>query len=396
MTKIFKYIDFAEKKFELGLLLFIFLKTFFIMGNVSKDPAIFSLLDGTSNLLLVVLLLIKKWTKIEVWILGIMIPLLVFTYYTSKDGVLLWSFLVIMLAIDISKEKIMTSFLIASFSKNMMTFILSFFGIYTPFTQVKPGSGIVRYSFGFAHANTLHLFCFAMLVAYVVIRKEKIMKLEYIFLSLLNLILFYFTVSRTATILIMLLLLVSYVLFHKPIKSEKTINGLMKWSSILVLMMAFTIMIVSFTYHLTSNGIIEKLNLLLSRRIEQANWYFTENGLSLAGQYIPQIFVRESLSFVLDNGYMRVLIQFGVLPFLILMSSLIFTIRKLYLDQRYSELAVVTISLLIFVLENYLGFIFINISLIFISIIFESNREGKYSFIRLPFEHSKIKELFTI
>ncbi|AZP04919.1 hypothetical protein [Jeotgalibaca ciconiae] len=389
-----KYIDFFEKNFDVGLMVLIFLKTFIIMGNVSQDPSFFSNLDSLSNLLLLALLLIKRWTPLELGVLLVATPMLVLTHYLAKDGALLWSFLIIMLVIGVPKKKVLISYLTAAVAKNAMTFILSFFGLYHPFTQLKPGTDIVRYNFGFAHANTLHMFCFVMVACYLVIRQDQIKKYELVILLLLNFLLFYYSFSRTATMLIVLLIAISFVLTFNPFKINQYMKKIMKYAIIITFAGAFLVMILSFAYHLTPNNLIELFNRLLSRRIEQANWYFTENGLSLMGQYIPEIFVKESMQFVLDNGYMRVLIQFGFIPFILLMTGLILTSKRLYEASSYYELSMLCVSLIFFILENYLGFIFINISLVYISVIFEARRIQTYSMIELPFKREKIKELF--
>lgn len=58
-----KCLNFFEEKFDLCLMIFIFSKTLVIMGNVSQDPVVFSLIDTISSLLLLSLLLIKKWSR---------------------------------------------------------------------------------------------------------------------------------------------------------------------------------------------------------------------------------------------------------------------------------------------------------------------------------------------
>lgn len=83
-----------------------------------------------------------------------------------------------------------------------------------------------------------------------------------------------------------------------------------------------------------------------------------------------------------------------MIPFALLIVGLALESKRLYEDSKYYELSMLCISLVFFVLENYLGFIFINISLVYISIIFETERKKTYSMIELSFRRKKIRELF--
>src|SRR5699024_5814313 len=142
----------------------------------------------------------------------------------------------------------------AAVIKNVMTFLLSFLGIYQPFTQLKPGTDIIRYNFGFAHSNTLHMFLFVMVGAYLILRKNNIKKMELVLLLVLNMLLFYYSFSRTSTILIVLLIVISYLLTYQPFGIGHHIKKTVKYGTLLAFATPLFVMVLSLTYHLSSNS----------------------------------------------------------------------------------------------------------------------------------------------
>ncbi|MDE8276475.1 hypothetical protein PT201_02175 [Erysipelothrix rhusiopathiae] len=349
--------------------LFIFLKTFEVMGNVNADPSFFKVLKMINILILLFALFLTNFTTKALIISTIILALMFVSYRNSKDGALVWTFLIITACASLKKESFFRSFLLGTLTKNSMTFILSFFGIYTPFIERKPGTEIMRYSFGFAHANTLHLLFFISVVTFLLIIKkdQKISKL--INIMTINFCLYHFTKSRTAMLMVTVLLIgtLIYDLFSYTINRDR-ICKYMFWVLFSMLVISIGLVILaSINYtQLKDISFISSLNRSLSGRLEQAHWYFNNYGMSMFGKYIPEIMESPRPGvFVLDIGYMRTLIQFGVVPFTIFLILQIKVIHTLYIEHRYYECFVILCSGFYWLIEHYYYYILFNPLLIY-------------------------------
>lgn len=234
---------------------------------------------------------------------------------------------------------------------------------------------IPRFSLGFGHPNrlSLHIFVICLYMYYLYHDKKIFLYIVYI-ISLF----FIMTVTdgRTSAIGIVLLFILTYI---DGKKIENNVNKMaFNWAKwVLVIIVAISILlpllyIFNVIPHLTTT------NTLYSRITLAANG-FQEYGLSLFGQSIQSIGTLEAQrlgirSNGIDNAYVFVLINYGLLAFLSLLVILSCAIDGIRINNDKYAIKCLLILLIIASIEAQLVYIESNLFLIYAGVLFIRNR----------------------
>ncbi len=191
-------------------------------------------------------------------------------------------------------------------------------------------TGEVRMSLGFVHANTLGFILFIIGLLIFVDSYEVRSRNSFIALLLLTAVDFYIANSRTTTLL---LLIMDIVISTKVFKNDMISHFLnKKWVRNLLLI--FVIALIGFTVWFATSynesGRLLQLNKLLNNRVQNGSYYMSLYGISLFGKNIPE-FVLWNDNFTqlyLDNGYLLMLIRYGVIATVIYVMMILQSARK--------------------------------------------------------------------
>lgn len=154
------------------------------------------------------------------------------------------------------------------------------------------------------------------------------------------------------TLLLIVLTIVSKIKF-------KTIQNIIIKIPVIIFI---TLLLISFITGLLYEkvDIMDKVNKLFNGRVEYSNYYLETYGFSLFGNNI-----QNDRNAIIDNGYLYMYIQFGIVGFLYL-SMLYFKIFKKIKKDKDLRKAILTICFLIYIfIESFSPNIFMNIILLF-------------------------------
>lgn len=208
------------------------------------------------------------------------------------------------------------------------------------------------YSWGMHHANNL-AFIIATLYfgsCYLYLREKRWIQLS--IAVVLTLIVWNVTVSRTACVLI-----VSYPIINGFIAFAKITNSskILKYIKQIVLVLAFLSIIIALNYTIFSDGIFSD-NTFRSRFMFGYN-LLHEQGIHLFGSKIEYIGTVEARrlgteSIILDNAYLKLLINYGILSTIIVIYLLTQNINKAYKARNFELLSIMLIYVISGISEN--------------------------------------------
>ena len=189
---------------------------------------------------------------------------------------------------------------------------------------------------GFTWTTTPVMIFSYMLFGYIVLKKGRIVLAEYISFLALDCWFYYKTNTRFAFLLDFLVL--SFFLVYPHIFSgdrnrqlEKRVMALLPWGAFAV------IYILSWMYN-PENGLLFRINRLLSNRLKQSNYSLEKYGALPFGQPIawvktPEGTIDNPATYV-DTAYLQTYLKFGVVSIVVLLLISSFLIVRAYRENR--------------------------------------------------------------
>ena len=336
---------------------FILVNTFFKGIGLGNDSKLYFICLALASLALLFKILTDKYTKKE--FIFIIVPIIVgiSTFIVTKKPTLLLTVLCLIGMKNVSVDDTLKKMYYVRFFTFFLVIALAFIGILdnTKIEMWRNGGNSIRYSLGYGHPNTLHMTLFILVALYIYNRYDKLKNIEYIVLIALNFFIYHFSVSRTGMIITLLLIVLTIV---SKIKFKTIQNIIIKIPVIIFI----TLLLISFITGLLYEkvDIMDKVNKLFNGRVEYSNYYLETYGFSLFGNNI-----QNDRNAIIDNGYLYMYIQFGIVGFLYL-SMLYFKIFKKIKKDKDLRKAILTICFLIYIfIESFSPNIFMNIILLF-------------------------------
>ncbi|MDR0979387.1 MAG: hypothetical protein LBL91_05665 [Lachnospiraceae bacterium] len=238
--------------------------------------------------------------------------------------------------------------------------------------KTKPDGTLVL---GFGHPNQLQLTfdCIAIWLIYLIntLKGKRVLKLITIaILSMLNLILYFETTSKTGFIIlnIYIIAIVLCKFLYRIKVSTKILQS--------ILISVYTLIILSsiiFTISYQQNSIVGDIDeKILSNRLFLSNYFYKDNTINLFGNDI------DTVKFAFDLGITRTIIEFGVIVFIIIAITNMILVMRYTKNKNYNRVLLMLIFLIMSVMENVWIYPFKNLSLLFIAdIIFNSRKLKK-------------------
>lgn len=256
-----------------------------------------------------------------------MVTILMVTFlYGAKTGDLYWSVLILLIynskKIDIEKVYKTSSRIIAIGIISVLA--LCMFGVLPDILTSRNTVEQINYnrhSFGFYHSNVLPLLIFYLEVYYICIEKEKTRDNVIVFFMLLSGVANTFCHSRNALILSLTLSL--FVVFSKKMKKDEY-KILYRITALIIPCMS--IFSFSMMFLLLKGGIWNTIDTFFSGRFRLAIFKMRRTGLHLINIMSNELFVKDNITYVdgkdmssivLDNGYLYVILRYGILIILV-------------------------------------------------------------------------------
>lgn len=223
----------------------------------------------------------------------------------------------------------------------------------------RNGEFINRYSFGYGHPNLAHLSLAIIILLFIYIYGEKLKLYHYIIMIGINYIFYQFTYSRTGFYMVFIC-----ILLWAAMKNITLQNALMRIFKYMYFVLIVITALLGFLY--SRVNILYTLDKLLTGRILYINQLITKFYPPIIGSSHYSQYVN------LDNGYMALLYQGGVLAFVWMSYCIIKLCNKMYKERRVKELFLITCFNVYSMTEGILPSIAVNISLVFAGeVIFE-------------------------
>lgn len=267
------------------------------------------------------------------------------------------------------------------FQTGLVTWILSFGGLFlvtslhladSPFkVHDKLGLGrIIRWSLGYAHPNVLHISCLILVCFVVYLMGERFRPRSFVFLMLVNLYVFMYSLSSTGFLAVSFLLsLALYWSFrHKFCRAERIAIQFFLPGCLFLSLAAPVIL---------EGKAFSFVNKLVNNRLILSKWFLQNQPVRLLGVNTGGLVT--SLR-TMDNSYVFAWITYGLVFFILAATAYMALIYKKTREQDGVSLCLILACLFAGVTEPFLfNTSFKNITIIFIgSMVFSPQKgEGK-------------------
>lgn len=240
--------------------------------------------------------------------------------FFSENSVLIKALLIIIAAKGVKFNNIVKFDIKIKFIFIFLIIGLSITGVINNYILIRNNTNQLRYSLGFIHPNIFSSFFLTLCIEYIYLKYYKIKKIEYLLIIIIMFFVNLITDSRTCIYIVILLIILC--IYFKNFSNKFERNKILK-NIIIYLTTIFSIisLILSKNFNIYNNNYIN-INNLFSGRIQQANKFINEYGLSLFGQKVQIISYRDALdkgikAAILDNAYINMFTIYGVITLII-------------------------------------------------------------------------------
>ncbi|WP_231794526.1 hypothetical protein [Limosilactobacillus caviae] len=226
-------------------------------------------------------------------------------------------------------------------------------------------NGEIRPSLGFTNPNTLSEIALVMILEVYILRKELNRNLS-VLIIFGSLLLIYISKSRTTFLLLIFFFIINFIL--KKMETNIVAKRLMITVPVLCCLISYVFV---YLYSYRFNTFLEKVNYILSNRLKIVSNYYLNYGISFFGQKVfsNQIFGAQSIG-SLDNGYMSLLIRFGIIVTVVFLVLLSLTIKKLLDAKKYEYASCFVLFTLLGLTEFTFYVVVINIFLLLFAYVY--------------------------
>lgn len=256
---------------------------------------------------------------------------------------------------DVSVDNIMKVYAIITLIGMSLTVVTSLLGIVPNLIYEVDGRN--RQALGIIYPTdcAAHIFYLTMIIACISNRVMKWWKIGVIIL--IDVLIYQVCGARTSTICLAIFIVMNIIcLFYKQLftKISKLIKALIYSPAIIALISIIFIILFDMRY-----PIWVKLDSILNSRLRLGAEAIQQYGVKLFGQFIEEAgFGGEILSpttyFFIDNSYIRMLLEYGIVIFVLVVMMYIMIGKKALVEKRYILLITITIVAIQSFMEHHL------------------------------------------
>lgn len=300
-----------------------------------------------------------KFSKKELLVQILFGIIIIYAYIATgmKDESFIMSFMAIVLIKDIDIKKITKSMLCTFLIIEIFTIMLTILKIFPySYTQKSNGFGDEYNILSILnqHGNINYTFVFEIIVLYLYTYSKKINIKKCILLQVLALAFYFLFYCRTGLILSTVGIWTTLLIKNKNISN---LNWIIKKiiENFYLILFVFVYIVAMFFYN---TDFYDLLNKIIPSRIMEANFYFTNVGISVLPReelYFTKYFIQN------DNTQLYMLVSYGVLFTLIYLYIYKRALKNLINQNKKIEV----LFILLFILYSYAEIIFLKPNLNF-------------------------------
>ena len=280
----------------------------------------------------------------------LLIPIFILSYYYSGIGLTL--FFLFIFSKYIKFNLILKCFLISIFCGVVFVYITYLFDMYEYadvnfYRESSNGETVFRHPLGYVFSTYLPNVFLYVSLSWIVLRNHKFSVFESIFLLFLNYVLYDFTDTRTVFYLVNLLIfsLIFIRIFNIDYKT-KFLGRILKFLTIYSFLLFSLLSILVQVFYDPSSSWMFALNKALSGRLAYGYYAYDTYGLSILGQHIEYVDLLDvnqyNKLFVVDSGYLKVLLDQGVVLFIFILFGFFRLGKRIVLKNNiYLGLAII-------------------------------------------------------
>nr|MCR5655975.1 hypothetical protein [Butyrivibrio sp.] len=281
---------------------------------------------------------------------------------TGEKGLLLYFTMMLSMKGIRDARPIRLGLTILSISYTVL-FILSMTGIINEMNHMVKRSGfgyILRHSLGYPYPNTTHTTFLILLMLFFYLYKAKTFRdlfVASLIAMLINIYLFMYTISFTGLISVTAYLILNLYFYTR--KKLSSAEG--------ILITAFYPLILAFSILgpiLAKGEAFEFLNKVLHKRYEYALYFLQNERITAFGSRFGET---PTNWYMLDNSFLYLFLQLGVIPFIVVSLLYFFWIISLVRENKGREIAIMLTFYLIGMSDPFLyNLSYKNITFIFV------------------------------
>nr|WP_300565672.1 hypothetical protein [uncultured Acetatifactor sp.] len=314
-----------SKKELLFYLSYIFLYLALFLGDIGLSSAIHSIARvlrlSAYALIAVRIIFINFKSKDFITFIAILALTLIYGIFTRD---LYWSILTLYInnAKEINQEKIIRISFNILMICTVCVVLLCFAGVIPDVMTIRDTfteNVGHRHSFGFYHSNVLPLIILYLESYYIMMKREKVRVYEVMIFTVFSSVTYYFCDSRNAfylTLILSFLVIVFKSMYYNK-RIESTIYYAAKYSVVGMSLFSYAMM-----FLLLRGGIWDKVDGFFSGRFRLSIFKMRRIGLHLVNFMSNEDFFEDSILYVngsildtvvLDNGYIYIILRYGIL-----------------------------------------------------------------------------------
>lgn len=254
---------------------------------------------------------------------------------------------------NVDFKKILKVYVIIGLLMMTVALVLSQTGVIVDIITYTPRkiNGGMRHSYGSIYPTDFaaHVFYLIMAIACAFEWGKKKWML-YVATLVISGLVMYKCLALTTTICLVMFVVLAIVV-ELALKRENAFSKIFEKVlelSPIILALVFFVLCKLYT---VGNAIMEKINVVLSKRVEIGNSAFEKYNIKLFGQFIKEQGwgglpegVDESQYFFLDDSYIRILLEYGLVLFIVVMVLYTLSIKRAF-DKKQTMIAVALVAI---------------------------------------------------
>lgn len=284
----------------------------------------------------------------------VILGMLVLTWRTSSDFMLFSMGIFVLGARNVNFRRVVYLYFVVGTIILLFVMFCSFSGLIQNLVYRRnQTSGAIRQSFGIVYPTDFAAHVLFLILAFCYLYFDRITVKSYITFVIIAALLIHYCDARLSAVSVLLLIPVM-IIGKQAQKSDGFCRKIAVFFWCFPVLMAYMIIAMSYFYS-PSNRLLEVLNHMLSGRLAIGNQAIRQYGFSIFGRHMVErswggvngmkMFMGDrSNYFFVDSSFLRILILYGVITFIIILAVL--TIIS-YRSISYGEYALATILVIV-------------------------------------------------
>jgi hypothetical protein len=313
-------------------------------------------------------MLLTDYSKTEFFEVAVLLVLALTSWYFSKDKGILINIMILTGMKGISLKRCMKGWIWTFACSYIMAIVLCFMGIYPvyPYLQTKFGMDVFVYRLGYFHPNAFHMTLMMIFMMIIYESYREINRHFIVSIVLLDLLMAMYTLSRTYTLGILVLIVLLRVYCKQENSEHVVLYKMTPYVLPAMLLFAFG------TALIPEGNFLQFLTNYITTRFMQAHTFMTSGKFSLFGIDVDNTFnpLRDHY-FFLDSSYVSGLAKYGFITFFVIMAIYEWAVLKMRQMKMSMELMLTLFVLFLVTGDPFLlDTSFKNISMYFIGMVF--------------------------